>query len=76
MDNIIQVKPLGSVHDVELRFKFSLFARFDGNCMGFGLVFFSETSGFKWKGERKEKGKKLSNEGKPFFTATLSLLLL
>jgi hypothetical protein len=47
MDNIIQVKPLGSVHDVELRFKFSLFAGFDGNCMGFRLVFFSETSGFK-----------------------------
>jgi hypothetical protein len=31
MDDIIQVKPFGSVHDVELCFKPSLFAGFDGN---------------------------------------------
>jgi hypothetical protein len=39
MDNIIQVKPFGSVHDVELCFKSSLFAGFDGNCMGLGCFF-------------------------------------
>jgi hypothetical protein len=61
MDNVIQVKPFGSVHDVELRFKFSLIAGFDGNCMGFTLVFFRRHQGLKGlvgKGERKERGKK------------------